>query len=213
VPSDEEVTPPKRSLGAGVCGFAVDPDLRADRASPIWLPHLDSVLVLIAPAPQEFRSASRLRVTASFERRTSEGTFVVFGQGLDRLPAMFVGSAGAATPIAALVPLDADFAVRTDAALRFWRLVSGRPQAASMLLTVQRRRRLVLTLRALDGRLAGETYRGIAQGLFGSTRIPATGAWKTHDLRDRTIRLVRAGVGLMRGGYLNLLRFPARYRE
>jgi hypothetical protein len=213
VPSDEEVTPPKRLLGAGVCDFAVDPNLRADRASPIWLPHLDPALVLVALAPQEFRSASRLRVTTSFERRTSEGTFVVFGQGLDRLPAMLLGSAGAATPIAALIPLDADFAARTDAALRFWHVVSGRPQPSSMHLTVQRRRRLVMTLRAFDGRLAGETYRGIAQGLFGSTRVLTTTAWKTHELRDQTIRLVRAGIGLMRGGYLNLLRFPARYRE
>ena len=81
-----------------------------------------------------------------------------------------------------------------------------------MHLTVQRRRRLVLTLRALDGRLAGETYRGIAQGLFGSTRVPTATAWKTHELRDQTIRLVRTGIGLMRGGYLKLLRFPGRYR-
>jgi hypothetical protein len=207
------VTPPKCSLDAGVCDFAVDPNLRGDKASPIWLPHLDPALILIAPAPQEFSSASRLRLTASFERRTAEGTFVVFGQGLDRLPALLVGSAGAATPIAALIPFDADFAARTDAALRFWRVATGRPQADSRHLTVQRRRRLVLTLRALDGQLAGETYRGIAQGIFGSTRVPATSAWKTHDLRDRTIRLVRAGIRLMRGGYLDLLRYPGRYRE
>jgi hypothetical protein len=207
------VTPPKHSLGAGVCDFALDPNLRADKASPIWLPHLDPALILVTPAPREFSSASRLRLTASFERRASEGTFVVFGRGPDRLPAMLVGSAGAAAPIAALIPFDADFAVRADAALRLWRVVTSRPQPASMHLTVQRRRRLVLTLRALDGRLAGETYRGIAQGLFGSTRVPTTTAWKTHELRDQTIRLVRAGIGLMRGGYLNLLRFPGRYRE
>jgi hypothetical protein len=41
-PSDEEVTPPKRLLGVGVCDFALDPNLPADRASPIWLPHIDS---------------------------------------------------------------------------------------------------------------------------------------------------------------------------
>jgi hypothetical protein len=44
-------------------------------------------------------------------------------------------------------------------------------------------------------------------------RIPAGAGWKTHDLRDRTIRLVRSGVKLMRGGYLDLLRYPGRYRE
>jgi hypothetical protein len=68
----------------------------------------------------------------------------------------------------------------------------------------------VLTLRALDGRLAGETYRGIARALFGAARVPAGPAWKTHDVRDRTIRLVRTGVDLMQGGYLDLLRHQRR---
>ena len=65
-----------------------------------------------------------------------------------------------------------------------------------------------LALRALDGRLAGETYRAIAQALFGAARVPAGPGWKTHDLRDRTIRLARAGLKLMQGGYLDLLRYP-----
>jgi hypothetical protein len=77
-------------------------------------------------------------------------------------------------------------------------------------LTTQRRQRLVLTLRALDGRLAHASYRIIAQSLFGRARIPAGAAWKTHDLRDRTIRLGRNGLKLMRGGYLDLLRLPRR---
>ena len=63
-----------------------------------------------------------------------------------------------------------------------------------------------LALRALDGRLVGESYRVIAAGPFGDARIPADPGWKTHGLRDRTIRLVRAAIGLMLGGYLDLLR-------
>ena len=69
------------------------------------------------------------------------------------------------------------------------------------------------TLRALDGRLAGESYRIIAQSLFGRSHIPAGAGWKTHELRDRTIRLARAGLKLMRGGYLDLLRYPRPQRE
>ena len=67
---------------------------------------------------------------------------------------------------------------------------------------------VVSFLRALDAHQCGETYREIARALFGATRVPAGSAWKTHDLRDRTIRLVRTGVRLMRGGYLGLLRYP-----
>jgi hypothetical protein len=51
------------------------------------------------------------------------------------------------------------------------------------------RERVGLTVRALDGRLAGESYRVIAARLFGDARVP-----KTHDLRDRTIRLVPAAI-------------------
>jgi len=49
----------------------------------------------------------------------------------------------------------------------------------------------------------------IAEVLFGRKRIPES-AWKTHELRSRTIRLVQAGIALMRGGYRALLRPPSR---
>jgi hypothetical protein len=58
------------------------------------------------------------------------------------------------------------------------------------------RERVGLTLGARDGRLAGESYNVIAAGLFGDARVPAGPGWKTHDLRDRTIRLVPAGIEL-----------------
>ena len=60
-------------------------------------------------------------------------------------------------------------------------------------------------MHALDGHIQGSSYRAIAENLFGRTRIPER-VWNTHDLRNRTIRLVQTGVSLMRGGYLNLLR-------
>jgi hypothetical protein len=71
----------------------------------------------------------------------------------------------------------------------------------------------VLALRALDGHLAGATYREIAEVLFGTARVPSGSSWKTHDLRGRTIRLVRMGLKLMRGGYLDLLRSTRRRRR
>ena len=98
--------------------------------------------------------------------------------------------------------------------LRFWRLARDHPSRPSPLrLTPHQRQRFALTLRALDGHLAGERYRPIARGLFGAARVPSGRAWKTHDLRDRTIRLVRAGLALMRGGYRNLLRLWRRRND
>jgi hypothetical protein len=107
-----------------------------------------------------------------------------------------------------------EVAARVDAALRLWRIATGRPRRQLPdRLTHQRRHRLELTLRALDGRLAGKSYRLIAQSLFGAARIPTGHGWKTHELRDRTIRLARAGSELMQDGYLDLLRYPRPQRE
>ena len=108
--------------------------------------------------------------------------------------------------------LDDDFETRDRAAQRLWRALNDRPLGPALDdLTPQRRARLELALRALDGRQEGASYRAIAEGLFGPVRISAR-AWKTHDLRSRTIRLVQMGLDLMRGGYRDLLRLRRRER-
>ena len=130
------------------------------------------------------------------------------------MPVVFIGGARPTTPSAVIIPLDADFAARAVGALGLWRVVTGQSHGRPPeWLTRQRRLRLRLTLRALDGRLAGESYRVIAQRLFGLAHIPAGAGWKTHELRDRTIRLARSGLELMRGGYLALLRYRRPKRE
>jgi hypothetical protein len=109
-------------------------------------------------------------------------------------------------PYAAELPFDDDFEIRAHAARRLWRALNARPAGPAFHeLSPQRRQRLALALRALDARVEGNSYRAIAEGLFGANRIPER-AWKTHDLRNRTIRLVQSGFALMRGGYRALLR-------
>jgi Uncharacterized conserved protein (DUF2285) len=104
------------------------------------------------------------------------------------------------------LPLGADFDMQSRAADWLWSalnkqtLVRSRPT-----LSQQSRQRFTLVIRALDGHLEGNSYRAIAQVLFGTARV-AERNWKTHDLRRRTIRLVQAGLSLMRGGYRTLLR-------
>jgi hypothetical protein len=116
-------------------------------------------------------------------------------------------------PSAVLLPLDQFFEIRATAAIRLWRGLAGRksgPNPAALPKT--RRDRLILSLRALDGRLADATYREIASVLFGEAGLSDRG-WKSHDLRDRTIRLVRFGLGMMRSGYRRLLLYPYRGRS
>ncbi|MGY8632670.1 DUF2285 domain-containing protein [Bradyrhizobium sp. 14AA] len=118
----------------------------------------------------------------------------------------------AGTYYAAELPLDRDFEARAHAATRLWRAMNGRaPGPAFRRLSKQRRERLCAALRAVAAYLAGATYRSIAEALFGEKRIPDR-AWKTHDLRSRTIRLVQSGLALVRGGYRKLLR-PGRRDE
>jgi hypothetical protein len=113
---------------------------------------------------------------------------------------------------AAELPFDSDLGARAYAARRLWRAMSGRaPGPAFQQLSKQPRERLGAAIRALDAHSAGGSYRVIAEALFGKKRIPDR-AWKTHDLRNRTIRLVQGGLTLMRGGYRKLLR-PGRQDE
>ncbi|WP_183231790.1 DUF2285 domain-containing protein [Bradyrhizobium sp. SBR1B] len=113
---------------------------------------------------------------------------------------------------AAELPFDGDFDARAYAARRLWRAMNGHvPGPAFHTLSKQRRERLSVAIRALDAHSAGGSYRVVAEALFGKKRVPDR-AWKTHDLRNRTIRLVQGGLALMRGGYRKLLR-PGRKDE
>ena len=118
----------------------------------------------------------------------------------------------AASAYAAELVLDSDFEIRSHAARRLWLALNGRPTGPAFHeLSPQRRQRLSLALRALDGSIEGNSYREIAEGLFGTRHIPER-AWKSDDLRNRTIRLVKTGLALMRGGYRALLRQARRKR-
>jgi hypothetical protein len=174
------------------------------------LPRIDLALVLLSAAPSYFDNVRSIDgLSPSYVRRGSDVEYRILQAGQDRHRVALIAGATAAQPLAAVIPLDASFMARMEAASDLWRTLTRQPDRGRRnRLTPQRRERLILTLRALDGHLAAEDYRNIALGLFGSARVPAGASWKTHDLRDRTIRLVRTGKKLMQGGYLDLLRLP-----
>lgn len=125
----------------------------------------------------------------------------------DELPAI-------GTPLGFACDLDLYIAERTAAALSFWRAIAGpghaqgpprrptKPPASRIL-------RRIAILRALDGRLAGASYRAVADMLLGAEALTPA-AWKTGSVRGRAIRLVAAGRRLMDGGYRDLLKPPRR---
>lgn len=120
---------------------------------------------------------------------------------------------GKGAPLSIELPLDINSDIRLQAAHRLWCAIEGRRLgAAPLALSLQRRRRVVFMMRALDARMAGHNYRDIAEGLFGKERVRGR-SWKDHDLRSLTIRLVKNGTALMRGGYRALLRPPSRNKR
>ena len=169
-------------------------------------------MIPISPLPLGLAGSDRKRNAISLDPALAEdgparliqrrGT--VFGLHILEAP-------GEHTPCVVL-QLDQLFEIRATAAIRLWRGLSGRsPGRNPAVLPAARRERLILALRALDGRLDRASYRDIAEALFGSSRMPDRG-WKTHDIRDRTARLARLGFSLMQGGYRRLLLYPYRGR-
>lgn len=157
--------------------------------------------------PYEFEPAS---LSAGELRRARDGWHAILplGGAIHRLWLPEIPAKAASLIIE--LPLDNSFSVRLQTANRFKLALEKRPIGpAPLLITTQRRQRLILSARALDGWLQGNSYRQIADELFGSERTPWR-SWKSHDLRSRTIRLVRSGLALMRGGYRALLRPPFR---
>ena len=69
--------------------------------------------------------------------------------------------------------------------------------------------RRIAVLRALDGWLAGASYRALAEGLLGPEALTPS-AWKTSSVRGQVIRLIATGRRLMNGGYRDLLKPPRR---
>jgi hypothetical protein len=145
-------------------------------------------------------------LTAGEVRQADDGWYaVLYLRGIEHRVWLKEPSVIAKT-YAVELQLDRDFEFRAHAARRLWRSLNDRPPGPPLhVFSAQRRRRLALALRALDARMDGSTYREVAEGLFGAKQIPER-AWKTHDLRNRTIRLVQTGFALMRGGYRALLR-------
>ena len=199
------------SPGAGGCDFASATETSGPN-SVLWAAHaLPSVIALTGlPAELAGPSLQLSPVPLGSSVATDGPEHLVAHRGT--LFRVHVGEA-AIEPSAVLLPLDQFFENRAIAAIRLWRGLAGRnPGPNPAALPKTRRDRLILALRALDGRLADATYREIASVLFGETGLSDRG-WKSHDLRDRTIRLVRFGLGMMHSGYRRLLLYPYRRRS
>jgi len=72
----------------------------------------------------------------------------------------------------------------------------------------QLRRFHILSLRALDAHLRGESYRVIAEVLLGFHGTKED--WEVDPRKNQARRLVAHGLKMMRGGYRLLLHYPIK---
>ncbi|RUW80726.1 DUF2285 domain-containing protein [Mesorhizobium sp. M2A.F.Ca.ET.067.02.1.1] len=115
---------------------------------------------------------------------------------------------GASDFNAIVLPLDAAFETRLDAARQFWRDLNGRPPGPVYgALPKQAKARHILNLRAHDARRAGAAYREIAETLLSREPI-APRDWRDHHLRHRVRATLRRAERLVAGGYRDLLFYP-----
>jgi hypothetical protein len=113
----------------------------------------------------------------------------------------------AAVVYAVILPMDAFLELRAHSARRFWRSLTGRrPGHDFHRMPDQLRQQHILSLRALDARLRGESFRTIAKILLGFSGTKVD--WLDDPRRNRSRRLVANGFAMMRGGYRLLLHYP-----
>lgn len=89
---------------------------------------------------------------------------------------------------------------------RFNILIEGRTLRRASFSPNLRSQRLCTTLRVLDGRQAGASYRDIAVALFGPDRVNDDWNAGGDHLKNRIRRAARRGIFLMQGGYRALLK-------
>ncbi|MBY0329137.1 MAG: DUF2285 domain-containing protein [Acetobacteraceae bacterium] len=167
------------------------------------MPALCTATVALSALPQFFSSPSPAALpSVRSPRQASDGLHGVVGT--PSLPVWLLGDPPPAAPLGILVPLDDLTPRRMAAALRLWQALNGRSGRERGITRVQRRQ-LILRLRALDGHADGAALRDLARGLFGADHVPDGPAWKTHDLRSRTLRLLATARALRDGGYRELL--------
>ena len=137
-----------------------------------------------------------------------DGRHILWRQASDEQRIWILPDTNPSAPIAAVIPFDMHVAQRVEAVLHLWHRLTDaavRPVASS--LTEQQRRRMILMLRALDGRQQHATYRDLAATLLDpGVRRQSRRDWLTSSYRSQIIRLVKDAVSRMEGGYRELLR-------
>jgi hypothetical protein len=186
--------------------FPADPDRRADEEAVFWHPDDFRSVITLKPAPTDWEAAPTSLSDWPKDivlRDADDGLHVLVRHKNASHQMRVIDPLPLPHSLVALIPLDQSAPQRAGAVACFWQAIRPkRPLKPNHRLG--RRQRLIAILRALDGHLAGESYRAIAEAVLGARRVAAY-PWKTSPARDSVIRLTRSGLSIMGGGYRDLL--------
>lgn len=168
--------------------------------------------VVLDIAPDDYAAARLIDLDALdgiiADRRLPSGRHLVLADkgGHHRI---WLRDATPGRPLAAVIPIDDQYRLRSAVAIRLWRWMEGEGDSelpAALKPTPFQRGRLVLLLDLLDASLAGAKPRDMAH-LLVYPHMPdlRSAAWKDSPERRRTRLLVNEARALMAGGYRGLL--------
>jgi len=181
----------------------------------LWEPQEETGTVVVTAAPVLLNPQIELEVVDPDERAQAlvdeGGThFLHTLRNGQRLHIVCLPNTPPDAPLAALVPLDEHGFGRLEAIDRLLRSVHRRSVPRDPRLTRQQTRRARHMIQAVDGHLYGESYRTIAEVLFGTEHI-AEEVWKTSSRRYATMDLIKHGLMMIAGGYRKLLQHRPRF--
>ncbi|MFC3061574.1 DUF2285 domain-containing protein [Paenirhodobacter populi] len=194
--------------------FPRDPNIPPGRDPPFWSPDLFPEALLLALSQWgggEAAAPVTLTQLIGLElRRVGTEWHGLWSPGGPRHQFWLTEAPpGAAADFVVILPLDALFELRAHAARRIWRALNGRnPDPVFHDMPPRLREFHTLSVRALDARQHGESYRTIAEVLLGFRGDKTD--WENDPCRNRVRRLVAHADQMMRGGYRALLHYPIR---
>jgi hypothetical protein len=110
------------------------------------------------------------------------------------------------------LPWDGLYELRNHASLRLWKAFNGRsPGPEYNILPPDLREWHINSLRALDARQRGDSYRTIAEVLLGFHGTKED--WEQSKLKNQSRRLADNGIKMTLGGYRALLHYPITLRK
>lgn len=201
-------------MSVGVCDFPSNPDEPPEQQTIIWSPKLQPQAVRLSEVEADGAHGSSLFTLAHLDglelRRATDGWHGIWC--LDGITHQFWlpdATPDTAASYAVNLPLDSFLELRVHAARRLWRSLTRRPPGPAIgTLPDQLREWHILSLRALDAKLRGESYRAIAEVLLGFRGTKED--FESDPRKNKARRLVKHGIRMMRGGYRLLLHYPVK---